>query len=332
MIGWSASRMNWTSSSAASGSRAESGSLALTARYLGTLLTTVPPSSGMRARTAGVTSARMSTSTRPPSVRSASGTRAAESAAVAGSRSDGGCNSRTTRAAASSSSREPTFRCAGVRCAFAASRSTMPPGICGTRACGCLLCSWIPGDARRSGPTSAVSAAAPAGATLGCAAPSSAPASGGTGAGRLQAAFAPPLRPRHCQPAAGPPSSGAGTPTRQTPSSLPQRPFSGGAGSGCTTWVAQPAATTDVAVSSARKALGRLRRAGGGCAGSASPRGAAVPAATAVALKRTAPGQATGRALRRRPSIAAPERLRLSTRAGVKAGAWRRCVSVSARP
>ena len=65
VIGRSAGRMDWTSSSVARGSKAASGSRARMFRYLGTLLTTVPPKALMRARTAGVTSARMSTVTSP---------------------------------------------------------------------------------------------------------------------------------------------------------------------------------------------------------------------------------------------------------------------------
>ena len=57
----SAGRIESTASRLASDSTVTSGSTARIARYCGTLLITVPPSARMRARTAGVTSAWMST-------------------------------------------------------------------------------------------------------------------------------------------------------------------------------------------------------------------------------------------------------------------------------
>ena len=59
----SAARIDWTASNAASFSTEASGSRARMARYRDTLLITVPPRARMRAKTAGVTSARMSTVT-----------------------------------------------------------------------------------------------------------------------------------------------------------------------------------------------------------------------------------------------------------------------------
>ena len=59
----SATRIDRTFSSMASVSTTASGSRARMARYRGTLLITVPPNSRIRARTAGVTSARISTIT-----------------------------------------------------------------------------------------------------------------------------------------------------------------------------------------------------------------------------------------------------------------------------
>ena len=85
------------------------------ARYLGTLLSTVPPKSWMRASTAGVTSARMSTVT------------TASSASVVGAclsltPAPGACRRATPSDGwalpVASRSWELSFRWAGVRCAF----------------------------------------------------------------------------------------------------------------------------------------------------------------------------------------------------------------------
>ena len=98
--------MVWTAASPASGSTAASGSCARIARYFGTLLITVPRRARMRAKTAGVTSARMSTVT---SLGSATASAASGNCALP----------------PASRSCELTFRWAGVRCAFSASSASI---------------------------------------------------------------------------------------------------------------------------------------------------------------------------------------------------------------
>ena len=111
----SAARIDRTASRAASFSTAAIGILARMARYRGTLLTTVPPRDWMRARTVGVTSARMSTVTRSSAATLAGACRPA-------ALDIDGCP-RDVRLA--SRSCELTFRWTGVRCAFASSSASI---------------------------------------------------------------------------------------------------------------------------------------------------------------------------------------------------------------
>ena len=279
----------------------------------------------MRASTSGVTSARMSTATRPSAAAPAStgarssataprstgarsssrgpastGARSSATARRSGARSSSmapgsgrhspamapaarapssgpaprgpmgspppsaACRAR----AAASRSCEPTFRCAGVRCALAASSAAISARVRGETAAGLAGASWVAAAVRRAIAAARRAGSAPAtrGALAGRSVPArragrSAFADCAAASGRGHAASAPPWRPRHCQPDASPPSSsGAGTPSRQTPGSTPQRPATAAAGAGRARWLAQPAATAAAAAAASRARAAGVRR------------------------------------------------------------------------
>ncbi len=132
------------------------GSKARTDRYLGTLLTTEPPSSRMRASTAGVTSARMSTSTRPPPA-GPSGTCSTGSTSSRGGRRDRrGCR-QLQQPRADLALRGCPLRLCGQECGDLSARSPcsrrrwccFPPHACGYRAAR-LGCAGLGPEARWS--------------------------------------------------------------------------------------------------------------------------------------------------------------------------------------
>ena len=199
------------------------------------------------------------------------------------------------------------MRCAGVLPAFAASSAAMFRAA--RAAAGCLAATAAPPATER-----AVVGSTGAGFVRAGGSAERLPV---PGAGAIEhAAVAPPWRPRHRQPGHAPaPSSGAGTPSRQMPGSPPQRPSTGGACTGCTTWPAQPAAAAAAAASHVREATVLATR--------FAPEPPAVPPPPIArrrnrrrwSLERTARGETNG-ASPRRDTITWRSRSSVQTRVG----------------